>query len=352
MKILVLCEDYPSAQNPYAMSYVHTRNLEYAQKGHDVSVINYRTRIAYAHEGISVLTGKSPIDGYDVIVSHAPNIKNHLRQLVFSKNQRLAFFFHGHEVLKGDKDYPKPFPWMRPTLIQQLTSTIYNEIKIPILKHWLKYTAKRNRIGLVFVSNWMQAQFEKNMSCTASSIAKNAIIPNAVGRHFIERHYTPPKEPAADCITIRPLDQSKYAIDLVIELALKNPNIRFHVFGKGRYFELREKPPNVEWIDQFIHQRDLPETLDRYRTAIMPTRYDAQGVMMCEMASYGIPLITSDIGVCQEMLNGYTNVQLQSNDNFAKAKLPWTNHVETKENLNRFNPGALADREIAFFNEL
>ena len=30
----------------------------------------------------------------------------------------------------------------------------------------------------------------------------------------------------------------------------------------------------------------------------MPTRTDAQGLMMCEMAAFGIPLITSNIPVC------------------------------------------------------
>ena len=33
----------------------------------------------------------------------------------------------------------------------------------------------------------------------------------------------------------------------------------------------------------------------------MPTRADAQGVMACEMATFGIPLITSNIDVCKEV---------------------------------------------------
>ena len=33
----------------------------------------------------------------------------------------------------------------------------------------------------------------------------------------------------------------------------------------------------------------------------MPTRQDTQGVMTCEFATYGIPVITSDLEVCREM---------------------------------------------------
>ena len=48
----------------------------------------------------------------------------------------------------------------------------------------------------------------------------------------------------------------------------------------------------------------------------MPTRTDAQGLMMCEMASIGIPLITSDIPVCHESLGNFNNVAMINNENY------------------------------------
>ena len=42
--------------------------------------------------------------------------------------------------------------------------------------------------------------------------------------------------------------------------------------------------------------------LNSAKCALMPTRTDAQGVMMCEMVAFGMPLITSDIPVCHEVL--------------------------------------------------
>ena len=41
---------------------------------------------------------------------------------------------------------------------------------------------------------------------------------------------------------------------------------------------------------------------------------DAQGVMACEMATFGIPLITSDIPVCREVFSDFGNVTYISNE--------------------------------------
>ena len=37
---------------------------------------------------------------------------------------------------------------------------------------------------------------------------------------------------------------------------------------------------------------------------------------MCEMASFGIPLITSDVPVCHEVLGRFANVRFIANDQF------------------------------------
>ena len=43
-------------------------------------------------------------------------------------------------------------------------------------------------------------------------------------------------------------------------------------------------------------------------------RADAQGVMACEMATFGIPLITSNIDVCKEVFEGFENVAFIDNN--------------------------------------
>ena len=46
----------------------------------------------------------------------------------------------------------------------------------------------------------------------------------------------------------------------------------------------------------------------------MPTRLDAQGVMACELASFGMPLITSDIGICRDVFSSFKNVRYIKNN--------------------------------------
>ncbi len=86
-KILVLVENYPSSINVYAMSYVHSRNIEYLKLGIDVHVLNFSATESYIFEGITVYNRinfrQNNLDNYDCIVSHAPNIRNHLSFFIF-----------------------------------------------------------------------------------------------------------------------------------------------------------------------------------------------------------------------------------------------------------------------------
>ena len=56
------------------------------------------------------------------------------------------------------------------------------------------------------------------------------------------------------------------------------------------------------------------EVIQQSRCALMPTRTDAQGLMMCEMASTGMPLITSDIPVCREVFAQFENIAYIPNE--------------------------------------
>ena len=54
--------------------------------------------------------------------------------------------------------------------------------------------------------------------------------------------------------------------------------------------------------------------MQKSRFALMPTRTDAQGLMMCEMSALGIPVITSDIPVCHEVYDGFDNAYFIDNN--------------------------------------
>lgn len=350
MKILVLVQDYPSESKRYAMSYVHTRCLGYLKGGHDVTVLNFSSKKNYQYEGVSVVSDKGVvINDYDLIASHAPNLKNHLRFLKAVKGRRVVFFFHGHEVLLTSQ-YPQPYFWKR-NKWRSFKSAAYDRFKLLVLKYWFPYFSSRNKVGVVFVSEWMRERFESNLGLRAENIGRVQVIPNSVHDSFVSGHYDKNAQKSADFITIRPLDESKYCVDLVVKLAEENPFKSFHLYGRGDFFKYLKKPENLFVFDDFVPQSEIPAMLDRYRFALMPTRYDAQGVMMCEMATYGIPMITSGIDICQEMLKGYENVSFLPLSEFSLGEdLPISSPVERK-NL-RFLSKDLICKEVNFFDEL
>lgn len=349
MKVFVLCEAYPSESDKYAMSFLHPRVVEYLKIGYDVEVISFSCNKDYIFENVKVLTESSGVAAIKsterpIIISHAPNLKNHFRFLFKYKKyyNKLIFFFHGHEILKTKNYYPKPYAYCKSQNKERSCLLLYDFIKLPLVRLMLKYFSKHVNAKFVFVSDWMKKAAFDSMKVEFDE-RKCFVINNPISRHFLENEYLSEDDKYADFITIRPLDVSKYSVDMVVEFAKSNPQFTFHIYGRGNYFKYNEKPINITVINDFILQKDIPTLLNKYKYSIMPTRLDAQGVMMCEIASYGMPIIVSDIDVCHEMLDGFSNVMFLKNDNFNLPiqKLPMQN-----KNNYRFSYNNTVKKEI------
>lgn len=314
--LLVLVQGYPGPGDRYNMAYVHTRLLQYAAAGWPLRVLNFGTRTDYVFEGIEVLSeaGWRRADKEaDLLISHAPNLRNHLRFLLGpgSRIPRWLFFFHGHEVLKKSAYYPPPYPFARRHgQIWQAADAVYDRLKLAIWHQFLPGLLYGGRLEMVFVSEWMRQAFLACVPIAPQLVTPHStVIPNGIHPCFLSQRWQgEPAEPLADFVTIRPLDQPKYAVDQVRDLAEAHPRLRFDVYGRGEFFRHYPPPPNLRWFDRFLQPEEMPALLQRYRAALMPTRLDAQGVMMCELASFDMPVITSDLPICREMLAGFPRV--------------------------------------------
>lgn len=351
-KVLVLTEGYPSLENIYNMSFVHSRNIQYLKQGIEVDVISFSANENYSFENINVYTQKEKINPlhYDAVLSHAPNIRNHFRFLVrnYCRIKKIVLFFHGHEILITERYYPTPYAWQRnASRLEAKLRKSYDHFKVLLLRNLLY----RKKVASIFVSEWMLTAGLENLKAREEHEISFSIINNAINHAFYNKNYNfDVFNKKADFITIRPLDGRKYAVDKVVELAENNPEFTFHIYGKGEFFKYNAKPDNVTVFDMFIEQKNIPELLNHYEAAIMPTRLDAQGVMMCEMASYGIPMLISDLPVCREMLNGFSNCVFIDNESFNQIKLsdviltPLMDFSITK----KFSPELLAKKELEF----
>lgn len=318
-RILVLVADYPNNDGGVALMYVHTRNMAYKDAGHDVTVLNFSASGAYDYDGICVITLKNyeqePRE-YDILLLHAANLRNHYRFLRKYENRfpRMIFFYHGHEVLKINEAYSKPYDYLKRNKAKEIFQDCYDVFKLGI---WREYIPKIiSKSEFVFVSHWMEEQFYKYTRISRKVLENRSHITyNSVGRIFESETFEENCNKEYDFITIRSfMDGSKYCIDLVNQWAYNTPNAKFLIVGKGEIFKHYEKASNVIWLNQTMKHKEMLQYLNASRFALMPTRTDAQGLMMCEMAAYGIPVITSDISVCHEVFDGFENVFFVSND--------------------------------------
>lgn len=360
MKLLVLATNYPKKEN-IASTYVHTRNKYYVQNNIDVTVLNFKATEGYEIDGVKVITKKDYVkkqEPYDILVSHAPNLRNHY---VFLKKYAnnfpdIVFFFHGHEVLKTSEIYPEPYKYMHKS--SKISFMIRDKYDLIKLNTWNKYfTNNLSKLHFVFVSQWMYDKFLKFVKMNPDKIKERThIIYNSVGEKFETEHYLYNSEKLYDFITIRNnLDGSKYAIDIVAKIAMQNPYYKFCVIGKGNFFKYNKTPSNLEWIDKTLSHNEVINYLNKSRCALMPTRTDAQGVMACEMATFGIPVITSNLDVCKEVFYDFKNVQYIDNSDaeinieliFQKLK-----RINLIEKNTRFFSKNTAGKEICMFKKI
>ena len=324
MKVLVLTENYPSSQS-HEMMYVHVRNKYYKKNGIDVTVLNFRANSEYDYEGIKVINNsiyENSTFKYDVLISHASNLKHHYRFIKKYSNRfrKIIFFYHGHEILKLSEVYPKEYFWVKSSKIKSKLRDIYDEFKFRVWRKELKKIMPKSE--LVFVSRWIYDRFLYYVHLNPKLLDNHVhIINNSVGETFEKNSYNVKEKKIYDFITIRgsALDKGKYGIDIVTKLANSNPKLKFLVVGKGEFYNYVDKPENIEFINGYLKHDDMLEYLNKSRCALLPTKQDTQGVMTCEMATFGIPTITSDIEVCREIFDGFDNVKLISND--GKTKL-------------------------------
>jgi len=318
-RVLVLVAAYPTTAGEVALMYVHVRSLWYMKNGLQVDVLNLSASSDDCVDGIRVLCKDTykglPSDYYELLILHAPNIRQHY---IFLKRygkrfKHFLFFFHGHEVLRRNKVYSRPYPFIRRNRLTEIIQDFYDCYKLRV---WRRFFQKEyNHIHFVFVSNWMKEQFLKWTQLDQEYIeGRSDIIYNSIHPIFEVEAWNSICEKEFDFITIRSnWDGSKYAVDIVNELAANNPDYSFMLVGKGVFFDHYKKANNLMLINRHLKPEEIPHYLNKSRYALMPTRTDAQGLMMCEMASFGMPLITSDIPVCREVLGEYDHAYFISN---------------------------------------
>lgn len=357
MRLLVVSQSYPSKEKPHSQAFIHSRNIEYKKDHNSVDVCSFSTQSKYEYDGISVYGDNqlpSPVNQYDLIVFHAPNIRNHVRFIIrhWSELKNIVFIFHGYEIMRVQDHVEPYFKFLKPAFWKRMIVSLYDSIKIPIISTLIRVLHKNKNTHFIFVSGHFRDSVISDLEIAKSALqSSSSVIHNPVNSIFYEKSFEPSNEILADFITIRPFDEPKYGVDIVINIAKLNPTRTFHIYGMGELFNHIDIPPNVSVYKKFLEQKNLPELLNHYRFALMPSRWDSQGVMSCEMAVYGIPVITSDLPVFKEVLGGFENVRFVDNDN-PQLDPALKGLVPISHPKSRFNVEKTVSLELNIFNRL
>lgn len=349
-KLLVLCQNYPSVENPFSQPFIHYRLKEYI-KFFDITVLSFAANKDYIIDGVKVVSEvnfkpHSEIKHFDLVISHAPNVRNHLRFILLNlfEFKKITFIFHGYEVIDihkrvYDQETHYEFPHN-----YSLASKFYHKIKLPLTCMFLHLLKGITKLNFIFVSNQLLKEAMEDLKCGVFKENKNSfVVNNPINPEFYSKFESTEE---FDFVCIRPFDDPKYGIDIFIKLAENNPSFKFHLYGKGSLPKVKELPRNLTIFNKFLSAPEMILTLKKYKSAILPTRWDSQGVLACELAAYGMPLLTSKLAVCEEFLGAFPNVKLVDNNIFHELDLSKINFTPYAHSTQLYSHELTTHKEI------
>lgn len=336
-KIVIVNSNYPSETNKYGDVFVHSRLIHY-QKELDVQVIGYSKAADkdynYTYEGIRVEVLSKKQDLRKRIESHNPDLLGFhfiegwmVEDIVKYFNSIPIFVWvHGIEALGW---YRRLF-YLQPNGSSIFNFTKYvvkNTIQMLQMKKLINYSNSTSKVNFIFVSRWMKRITETD---TATRIRYFSIIPNPIDS---ERFRYVQKDPdlRKRALLIRSFDNKKYANDIAIDSILKLSknkrvfeDMQFAIYGKGKLFtQLVNKVKhlkNVEVVNDFVENKDIPGIHKKYGVMLCPTRQDAQGVSMCEAMSSGlVPVSSNNTAIPEFVQDGKTGFLANSSDDIVRT---------------------------------
>ena len=332
--LLIITPSYPTEENKYFGGFVHSRVKAYKKSGINFDLIcahEYPNTCSYTFEGIDVtrtnffglrqlLTKKK----YKTILLHFFDEKYaHVLDACDMSDTSLYFWVHGPETLYWD--------WSKMTDPYFVGETPLNGDQQRLFREKDKMIERYNNypnVHWVFVSEWIKNHSEKLIGL---SFKNSVVIPNFVDE---ENFNYVPKDPELrkKIFFVRRFENiSKYAIDVnvrtILELSRRDffNDLEFNIYGDGDHYDMIVAPikdfPNVKLHRKFLTHTDISRVHKKNGIGLFATRYDAQGVSMCEAAMSGLAIVSSQNDAIAEFLPGEKGILCDTEDYVAYADL-------------------------------
>ena len=312
---LVITPSYPSEEHKYLSGFVHSRITAYKKNGIDVDVAvvyDYLNMSKYTFEGIDV-TRMSYLKLRNLLC-----LKKYKRILIHFFDEKYFNVLQGCDLTDTEifvwVHGPETLYWDLPCFVTPYFSERYklDYNQIADFKNRDIMISKINNmpnVKFVFVSEWIKKKSEELIDIKFNNYV---VIPNIIDVDLFN-YEKKSKDKMKKIFMLRRYDDiDKYAVDVSVRTILelsKRPNFEqyeFNIYGNGNVWDKLFKPilnfPNVHFYRSFFTHEEISKLHKQNGIALFPTRYDAQGVSMCEAGSSGLLVVSSDNDAIKEFI--------------------------------------------------
>lgn len=312
---LVITPSYPSEEHKYLSGFVHSRIMGYKSQGINVDVAvvyDYLNMSKYTFEGINV-TRMSYLELRNLLC-----LKKYKRILIHFMDEKYFSVISGADLIDTELFVwvhgPETLYWDFPKFVTRYFEQPYKltETDINIFKNKDKIIKSLNEmpnVKFIFVSNWIKKRSEELIKIEFNNYE---VIPNIIDIDLFD-FKKKTKDKMKKIFMLRRYDDiDKYAVDVSVRTILelsKRPGFdeyEFNIYGNGCVWDKLFKPllnfKNVHFYRSFYTHEQISQIHKENGIALFPTRYDAQGVSMCEAGSSGLLVVSSDNDAIKEFI--------------------------------------------------
>lgn len=320
-QVLLVTNAYPSSGALYRNGFIHRRVLGYREAGISVEVYYLHPPVAneysYVFDGVHVTVGNAASYArrisrvaYRTILVHFASPAMLGPIVEHAATTPVLVWIHGFEAEAWHRRWFN-FVESAAELRQALTKreTYYSAQNA--FMRWLLSTTELN-LRVVHVSDWFRRNIVEPDAGVPTRVG--TVIPNYIDERLFEYREKPGGQ-RNRILSIRPYASRKYANDVTIEAIRelsRRPyfkSLAFTIRGEGPLFAETVDPirhlDNVHIEEGFLRQDDIARLHRSHGTFLAPTRFDSQGVSMCEAMASGLVPVSTNIAAIPEFVDNY-----------------------------------------------
>lgn len=317
-QVLLVANAYPSDAQLYRNGFIHRRVRGYIDAGISVEVYYLHPPVdeeyTYLFDGVLVTVGNA--------TAYASHIARHTYRAIlvhfasramidpirtFRPATPIIVWVHGFEAEAWHRRWFNFTESSGQILAALEKRASYHDDQLAFLG-WLISTDELD-VRVVHVSDW----FRRNIvePDVRSGTRRSYVIPNVVDEELFQYRVKEP-ESRLNILAIRPYASRKYANDISVGAVLalsRRPffeRLTFTLAGEGPLFDETTAPlrglSNVRLRKGFLRQEQIAAEHGDNGIFLAPTRFDSQGVSMCEAMSSGLVPVSTRIAAIPEFV--------------------------------------------------